>query len=167
MQSGIEKISVEFLVESKNQPRRIISVSPKDDVLSAAKVLKNANIGLALVMDGDKLVGVLSERDIVRRWINSPIFPKTMLVEDIMTKKVEFVTALDNVRDCYLRFNAIGCRHLPVLDPMMQVIGVLSIRDVADYMVRELSKNPVVLNARKPAKKITKKILKKSRSAKR
>ncbi len=142
MSSGIDKISVEFLVESKTHPRRIVSVSPKDDVLGAAKVLKEANVGIALVMEGEKLVGVLSERDIVRRWVSNPKFPSSMLVQDIMTRKVEFVTALDNVRDCYLRFGAVGCRHLPVLDPMMQVMGVLSIRDVADYMVRELSKNP-------------------------
>ncbi len=153
MQKIIDKVSVEFLVDSKTHPRRIVSVSPKDDVMAAAKILKSANVGLALVMESDQLVGVLSERDIVRRWVNGTKFPGKMLVQDIMTKKVEYVTALDNVRDCYLRFAAAGCRHLPVLDPMKQVIGVLSIRDVADYLVRELSNYETPKIALKSVKK--------------
>ena len=170
MANALDKISVEFLLESKTGPRHIISLSPKDNILKAAKVLKDANVGIALVMQADKIVGIISERDIVRRWLNSKTFPKAMLVEEIMTKKVEFVTAFDNVRDCYLRFVTVGCRHLPVLDPMMQVMGVLSIRDVADYMVRELSKTSGSQTGGEAIKKLSMKTnlkkAKKSRSAK-
>jgi signal-transduction protein with cAMP-binding, CBS, and nucleotidyltransferase domain len=134
----MNKLSVEFLLEIHSETRNVISIAPTDTVLQATEVLKKNKVGLVLVFEDKKMVGVLSERDIVQRWVGSPIFPKDVEVKEIMTKDVECVTCFDTIWDCYLRFVARGCRHLPVLDPTNQVLGVLSLRNVADYIVNHL-----------------------------
>lgn len=134
----MKKISVELLLESKTKPNDLVTISSNDSVMVAARMMKESNVGLIVVLDNGTLVGVISERDIVQRWVGQKDFPKEVKVQDIMTKDVEFVTAVDNVFDCYLRFVAKNCRHLPVLDATGAVMGILSLRDVAKYVVTEL-----------------------------
>ena len=132
----MKKTSVEFLLENQShQP--VVSLTPEDGVIQAAKTLKQHGIGLLLVISKGDMVGVLSERDIVQRWVGGPKFPQDIPISEIMTRNVEYVTAFDTVIDCYLRFVARGCRHLPVLDPMGNPIGVLSLRNVFDYVISE------------------------------
>lgn len=135
----MKKNSIEILLSSDSRARGIISVQPTDAVEQAAKLMTKHNVGLVLVLDGKKLVGVLSERDIVGKWVGGQRFPAPITVSEIMTRDVEVVTADDTVYDCYLRFIARKCRHLPVLDPFGEILGVLSMRDVTAYVVNELS----------------------------
>lgn len=134
----MKKISVELLLEGKQRPNELVSVSPQENALYAAKMMKQHNVGLIVVIDKGALVGVVSERDIVHRWVAHKDFPNEVKINDIMTKEVEFVTAVDNVFDCYLRFVAKNCRHLPVLDATGAVMGILSLRDVARHIVGEM-----------------------------
>lgn len=144
--------SIDLLLNLKRNSKKVASVSSSDTALKAAKLLKKLNIGLLVVIDDDRLVGVISERDIVQRWVASDQMEKPLLVSDIMSEPVEVVTADYNIFDCYLRFVARNCRHLPVVDPLGSVIGVLSLRDVAHYVVGQLSetKKP---KKRKPARR--------------
>jgi CBS domain-containing protein len=135
----MKKLTIEFLLDQNAKSRNIVAVSRTDTAKHAAQILTTHNIGIVMVLENDRLVGVLSERDIVHRWVSGPKFPADVKVEDIMTKDVECVTTDDTVYDCYLRFNARKCRHLPILDPMKNVIGVLSMRDVSAYVVDRLS----------------------------
>lgn len=140
----MEKLSVELLLEMKARSKHtdgVVAISPELSATEAAQILKEKNLGLLVVLEQGKLVGVISERDIVQRWVSTERFPHPIRVKDIMSKNVEVVTALDTVFDCYLRFVARGCRHLPVVDAVGSVIGVLSLRDVADYVVNELRKS--------------------------
>jgi CBS domain-containing protein len=134
----VKKISVELLLEGRAQPEDLVTVSQEDSVVHAAKLMKEKSVGLIVVINNGALVGVLSERDIVQRWVAGKTFPKEVKIKDIMTKDVEVVTAVDNIFDCYLRFVAKNCRHLPVLDATGAVMGILSLRDVAKYVVTEL-----------------------------
>ena len=139
---SMKKLTIEFLLDQNAKARNIIAVSRNDTAKAASQVLTSNNIGVVLVLENDRLVGVLSERDIVHRWVCGPKFPADVKVEDIMTKEVECVTTDDTVYDCYLRFAARKCRHLPILDPLQNVIGVLSMRDVSAYVVDRLSETP-------------------------
>ncbi|OQW46072.1 MAG: hypothetical protein A4S09_16695 [Proteobacteria bacterium SG_bin7] len=134
----MKKISVELLLEGKAKPHDLVTISSGDSVMVAARMMRENNVGLIVVLEKGTLVGVISERDIVQRWVGQKDFPTEVKVKDIMTKDVEFVTAVDNVFDCYLRFVAKNCRHLPVLDATGAVMGILSLRDVAKYVVSEL-----------------------------
>lgn len=133
----MQRLTVELMLEKQSRP--LVSVSPEDPISKAAQIMKANDVGLVVVQVKDDLVGVLSERDILQRWVCGPQFPKDVRVADIMTKNVEVVTTNDTIKDCYLRFIARNCRHLPVMDPMGRVAGILSLRDVSNYVVAKLS----------------------------
>lgn len=135
----MKKSSIEILMSTETKIREIVSVVPGDSVEIAAKKMTENKIGLVVVIEAGKLVGVLSERDVVGKWVCGEKFPQSVKVSELMTRKVETVTADDTVFDCYLRFLAGKCRHLPVIDPFGQVLGVLSMRDVTAYVVDRLS----------------------------
>ncbi len=134
----MKKVTVELLLEEKARPTDLVMVGQDESVLHAAKLMRDHNVGLIVVIDKGVLVGVVSERDVVQRWVAGKTFPQEVKIKDIMTKDVEVVTAVDNVFDCYLRFVAKNCRHLPVVDAMGSVMGILSLRDVAKYVVSSL-----------------------------
>ncbi len=150
----MEKMPIDLLLSLNSKAKGVISVTSGDTVMTAAKVLKKQNVGLLVVIDQEKLVGVISERDIVQRWVATDKFSNAVLVKDIMSKPVEVITSEDTIFDCYLRFVARNCRHLPIIDPMGTVIGVLSLRDVAHYVVGELSqKKKIKSTLKKKTKK--------------
>ena len=135
----MKKNTIDALLSANPRGRQIVSVSPTDSIETAAQLMSRAKVGLVVVLEGKALVGVLSERDIVRKWICGKVYPQSVLVQDLMTKDVEVVTYKDTVFDCYLRFVARNCRHLPVVDPFGQVLGVLSMRDITGFVVNALS----------------------------
>jgi CBS domain-containing protein len=86
-------------------------------------------IGALVVLDNEKLVGILSERDYVRKVILSGKSSQETLVREIMTSDVEYVGADEKVTHCLSVMTKKHFRHLPVLEED-KVIGVLSIGDV-------------------------------------
>ena len=105
-------------------------VLPDATVLDALKLMAEKNIGAVLVMDGDALVGVLSERDYARKVILLGKSSKETLVSEIMTSRVLCVRADLSVDECMALMTGKGIRHLPVLGEDDRVVGVLSIGDV-------------------------------------
>lgn len=134
----MKRLSIELMLELQS-PKKLISVSPEDSVRVASKIMKDAGVGLVVVQHKEDLVGVLSERDVLHRWVCGPVFPNEVQVAEIMSKNVEVVSTNDTIRDCYYRFIARNCRHLPVIDPMGKIAGVLSLRDVSNYVVAKLT----------------------------
>ncbi len=141
----MKKLTIDFLLaggrEHGRKPNEVVSVHPDDLVLAAALKLKDHKVGLVVVIKDQKLVGVLSERDVVRKWVCGRKFPQPVKVSELMTPNVEVVTPNDTVFDCYLRFIARNCRHLPVVDPLGQVLGILSMRDVTTYVINRLEEH--------------------------
>jgi CBS domain-containing protein len=113
-----------------------ISVSPDGTVLAALKVLADHNIGALLVMEKDRLVGVLSERDCVRKVELRGRTASGTQVRDIMTTKVVSVRPDQSVEDCRKTMGDARIRHLPIVDGD-RVIGVLSSKDILDEIIAE------------------------------
>lgn len=135
-----ESLTVEYLLENSAHSKSVVSVKPTDMVMDAAQLMRRHKIGLVIVVENEQIVGVLSERDIVQRWVCSEQFPTPVEVGSIMSKNVEITNTEESLFDCYKRFIKRSCRHLPVLDPLKRVVGVLSLRNVSDYVVNELKK---------------------------
>ena len=136
----MEHLTVEYLLENSAHSKTVVSVKPTDAVMDAAQLMRRHKIGLIIVVDKEQIVGVLSERDIVQRWVCSEAFPKSVTVDEIMSKNVEITNTQESLFDCYKRFIKRSCRHLPVQDPLKRVVAVLSLRNVSDYVVNELKK---------------------------
>src|SRR6187551_2732750 len=117
-------LSVQQLLDQK--PKGIFSVAPGDPVLSAIKKMAEHHVGALLVMNGDRLAGIVSERDYARKVVLLGRSSSETPVADIMTAKVITVSPRQNANDCMRLMTDKRIRHLPVMSGE-RVIGVLSI----------------------------------------
>ncbi|MHA1992721.1 MAG: CBS domain-containing protein [Candidatus Hodarchaeales archaeon] len=120
-------MQVKDLLNSKGSD--VYSVAPDASVYDALKIMAEKEVGALVVLDGEKMVGILSERDYARKVILSGKSSQETLVRDIMTSDVEYVGPDDKVKHCLSIMTKKHFRHLPVLD-QDKVIGVLSVGDV-------------------------------------
>ena len=116
--------------------RSIVKVRPELSVLDAIKVLAAEDIGAAVVMNGDRLVGIFSERDYTRKVILKGRSSDTTRVEEIMTPNVITVTPRSKTRDCMAIMTEKTIRHLPVVDEG-RVVGMVSIRDIVGDIIAD------------------------------
>ena len=127
-------LSVEQLLDQK--PRAIYSVGPEEPVLAAIKKMAEHHIGALVVMSGDKLVGIMSERDYARKVVLLGRSSTETPVRDIMTAKVITVTGTQDINNCMRTMTDKRIRHLPVVAGE-HVIGVLSIGDLVRAVIEE------------------------------
>src|SRR5438552_7558514 len=106
--------------------REIFSVTPDTCVDDAVKMMDEKNIGAVLVMDGEKLVGMLSERDYTRKVMLRGKRSRETKVAEIMSTDLKVVSPREAVEDCLRLMTDKRIRHLPVLDGD-KVVGVISI----------------------------------------
>lgn len=107
----------------------IWSISPDATVYDALQVMAEKGAGALLVMRGDVVNGILSERDCVRRVDLEGRTSRETNVSEIMTSEVISVPVNENLEDCMATMLNKNIRHLPVYDGM-QLIGLISVRDV-------------------------------------
>jgi CBS domain-containing protein len=111
-------------------------VRPDDTVYSALQLMAERNIGAVLVMNGDDLAGIFSERDYARRGILHGHPSRDTAVGTIMTTEVVSISPSMTVDDCMALMTERRIRHLPVFDND-RVVGVVSIGDVVRAVVEE------------------------------
>ena len=121
----------------KTRPTRaVISVRPEQSVLEAITVLATEDIGAAIVMTGERLAGIFSERDYTRKVVLKGRSSDTTRVEEIMTPNVVVVNPRTKTRECMQLMTEKGIRHLPVVDEG-RVIGMVSIRDIVGDIIAD------------------------------
>ncbi len=121
----------------RKRPQPVLhSVSPDDTVISAIKLLASKSIGAVVVMDGDKMVGIFSERDYTRKIALEGKSSRDTKVSEIMTSPVISVSPSHRTRDCMILMREKGFRHLPVLDGN-KLIGMISIRDLMNDIIED------------------------------
>ena len=118
------------------KPARVVKVTPELSVLEAIKVLASEDVGAAIVMSGDRLAGILSERDYTRKVILKGRASDTTRVEEIMTPNVVVVSPRTHTRDCMALMTEKNIRHLPVVDEG-RVLGLVSIRDIVGDIIAD------------------------------
>ncbi len=114
----------------------VYSVTPDDTVLDALRLLADKGVGALLVMESDKLVGIVTERDYARKVILAGKASRDTPVREVMTAKVLYAGPERTVDECMALMTDINARHLPVLDGE-RVVGVLSIGDLVRVKLRE------------------------------
>ncbi|WP_083518286.1 CBS domain-containing protein [Dechloromonas denitrificans] len=113
----------------ESSPAEIKSVQPGDTVLSALRVLAENDLGVVVVLDGERLVGVMSERDYARKVILAGRRSENTTVGEIMSREVVTTYLGAKFGDCMRLMNQHHIRHLPVLDGD-RLVRVISIMDV-------------------------------------
>ncbi len=119
-----------------NKDASILSIPPDATVFAAIKLMSERNIGALPVMDGDKLVGILSERDYARKVILEDRSSKDTLVKHIMTQTVITIGTDNTTEECMTLMTERHLRHLPVIEND-RIIGMVSIGDVVKAIISE------------------------------
>jgi len=126
--------SVNDILKSKGSD--IWAVKPDNTVYESLQLMADKGIGSLLVMDGEKLVGIVTERDYARKVILEGKSSKRSTVAEVMTTRVLCVSPERTVDECMALMTDKRARHLPVLDHK-RVIGVVSIGDLVKAMISE------------------------------
>jgi len=116
--------------------RDVWSIAPNASVYDAMKLMADKGIGALLVMEGAKLVGIISERDYARKVILQGRSSRTTSVQEIMTTRVAYAEPEQNIEECMALMTEIRIRHLPVIEAG-EVRGVISIGDLVKSIIAE------------------------------
>ncbi len=130
-------MSLKAILAAKGE--EVVSIDPIADLASAAKLLTKRRIGALVVLDGERLVGILSERDIVRAMAESGSAVLQLPVAQVMTRNVSTCDVNDSMSSVMDRMTKGKFRHMPVLDKD-RLAGLISIGDVLKRnieMIRE------------------------------
>ena len=127
-------MTVQDILQSKGG--QVVSVAPGDTIGNVARVLADRRIGAVLVREEGKVVGVFSERDVVRGLARHGAQALERPVSDLMTREVITCKPAETVHDVMERMTARRIRHLPVLDNG-QLTGIVSIGDLVKARIEE------------------------------
>lgn len=134
-QNRVERSLMEDPVHAL-QPRAPVIILPSATVRRAVEVMLKENLGALLVVDEDgKLVGILSERDLLTKVAGLATSYDALTVREVMTPKPETVTAEDKLAFAVHKMDVGGYRHVPVVEEGRPT-GVLSARDLLRHIVR-------------------------------
>jgi CBS domain-containing protein len=127
-------ITVRHLLDRKG--RAIFSVRPEEPVLEAIRLMAERHVGALLVMNGDELAGIVSERDYARKVILKGRSSADTPVVQIMSSPVITVSLTNSVQECMQLVTAHRLRHLPVVEGK-KVVGMVSIGDLVKAVMEE------------------------------
>jgi CBS domain-containing protein len=111
--------------------RDVRSMTPQDTLSDAAKLMDELNVGVVPVCDGDRLVGVVTDRDIVVRGLARDADPGSTKLTDVMSGHVRTARQDDDVDDVLSEMANAQIRRMPVVDAQDKLVGILSIGDIA------------------------------------
>lgn len=119
-----------------NDQSNFLRVAPDVSVFAALELLSSLGVGALMVMDGERLIGIFSERDYCRKVALKGRNSKETTVADIMTAEVFTVPSTTGTRTCMALMNEKHFRHLPVVDGD-KVLGLISMRDIMADVIAE------------------------------
>jgi len=128
--------TVAEILKSK-PPSSVHTVTPQDTVLQALKVMAEHGIGALLVMQGDEIAGIFTERDYARKVALAGRTSGDTRVSEVMTSAVRFVRPSQNTDQCMALMTENRLRHLPVVDDAGRLAGIVSIGDLVKHIISE------------------------------
>jgi len=121
----------------KSKPEQTVhTITPAASVFDAVKQMAEKSIGALVVMEGEKVVGIITERDYARKIILMARSSKETPVRDIMTSSVMYVRPDQTSEECMVLMTENRLRHLPVMDSG-NLIGLISIGDLVKDIISE------------------------------
>ncbi len=125
---------VRHLLDAKG--RDVLSIAPDASVLDAIRLMAEKGVGALVVLQGDALAGVVTERDYARKVILKGRSSRTTAVKDIMTADVVTTSSDRSVEECMNTVTEKRIRHLPVVDAG-RLVGIISIGDLVKAVIAD------------------------------
>ena len=124
---------IEMILKEKGS--KVYTVSPQATVFEALVIMADKRVGALVVMDGDRLVGMFSERDYARKVVLAGRSSREMKVHELMSSKVLTVEPQTTVDECMQHMTDKRCRHLPVVDGG-KLVSIVSIGDLVNWVIK-------------------------------
>jgi CBS domain-containing protein len=106
--------------------------------------MKEYRVGCVLVEKEGRLLGIFTERDILTKLVGTGYDPAKVQVDEVMTRDPETLTSDDPIAFAMQRMSVGGFRHVPLVDPNGRPVGILSVKDIVDYLAEHFPRE--VLN---------------------
>jgi len=119
------------MIISEVMTRDVRIVSPDDTLESAARLMEEQDFGSLPVAENDRLVGMVTDRDIAIRAVARGLIPRESTVREIMSAEIKYVYDDESVRDVANVMGDLQVRRLPVLDRGKRLVGIVSLGDLA------------------------------------
>ena len=126
--------SVKQILQGKGHD--VWSIGPEASVYDAIEMMADKEVGALTIVDGDSLVGVVTERDYARKVILQGRSSKDTKIKDIMTSRVAYARPEQSVEECMGMMTEKRIRHLPVMDGD-KLLGIISIGDLVKAIIAE------------------------------
>lgn len=126
--------AVSNLLDSKGYD--VLTVRPDQPVHEAIEQMEDISAGTSVVMEGGEVVGIISERDVIRKVVLKGKSIDDVQVKDIMSKSLTTITTETSLDECMQLMTQKRIRHLPVMRDK-QLCGIVSIGDVVKYLIVE------------------------------
>lgn len=114
-------------------------------VLQAVKIMKKLNIGSILIGKPNKLEGIFSERDLIKKVVSSGLSGKKTMLKDVMTKNLHTVEETENEKEVLIKMRKNNIRHLPVVNKDGVCVGMLGIRNLMDSMLERIENDNKII----------------------
>jgi len=125
--------------------REVVTIDPSERLSDAVRLLAAKRIGAALILGADRrIVGIISERDVVRAFAEGGPAALDEPVSRTMTRKVETCSEGETVSSIMERMTAGKFRHMPVVD-QGRLVGIVSIGDIVKHRLREMERESVAM----------------------
>jgi CBS domain-containing protein len=123
---------------------QVISLPPTASILDAAKKMADHSVGSILVMEGNSLVGIFSERDLLNRVIAKGLEPKNIPLSQVMSRNVRTVDVGQSVESVFQKMEETKCRRIPITDGG-KVIGVVTMRNILEWLTEQMKEENIYL----------------------
>ena len=127
--------TIKQILAEKTKP--LTTVKPDDSVQIAMELMRDRDIGAVMVVDGNRLKGIFSERDCLHKITSLGRNPREVPVHEVMTAKVRYVTLDTEVSQGLALMTERFLRHLPVLDEHQNILGIVSIGDLVKAKISD------------------------------
>jgi len=117
----------------------VVTVQPKQSVREAARLMRDRHVGAVLVVDGDRPVGIVTDRDIVMRAVIEGRDSNTTPVRDVMSGSLTVVGSDQKIDDAVIALRTAGIRRLPIVNAAGKAIGIVTLDDLVVLMAGELN----------------------------
>jgi CBS domain-containing protein len=117
------------------------AVLPEASVADAIRTMLDRHVGAVAVVDNEKrIAGIFTERDVLSKLALSHMDPETTAVRELMTTPVELATAETGSREAFITMIERHFRHMPIVDNNGKLLGMLSIRNLLEWRIDDLSR---------------------------
>jgi len=112
----------------------IWSIEPEETIYTALEIMAEKDIGALLVMDGEQVAGIFTERDYARKVVLKGKLSKKVTVGELMTKEIYCINSDKSVEECMALMTAARCRHMPVFENK-KLVGIMTYADIVNAVI--------------------------------